>query len=339
MNLLYILLGVSILAPIYSYAIYPYILRLFPKKSLRADSSYFPSVTVLIVKTEGITLAQKKENVETSDYSNIVEVVLADGYNSARNLLNRLKGDVIVITNTSSIYKTNTISKLVSTMSDVCIGCVCGMSRKMPDKDGNFNDGANWVYENRIKVMESNLGTLSGANAAVYAVRKKLLPEHICHDINLDFFLPTHITECGYDVLFQPEAVAYEIDEQTEDSLFHKHVIDGRSARQSMLHFWRFLLPRKGSFVFISHRVMKWLVPFNLLFILGCCLCLSEGSGLFSCLSWIQLIGYIYIIMYHLLFVRNNKSVGGIIGKLSDFACYFMTLNLAWFLGLFKIKI
>ena len=50
----------------------------------------------------------------------------------------------------------------------------------------------------------------------------------------------------------------------------------------------------------------------------------------------IQIVGYIYILLYHHLYVARNKQMGGFIGKLSEFTCYFFTLNLAWLLGLFK---
>ena len=48
------------------------------------------------------------------------------------------------------------------------------------------------------------------------------------------------------------------------------------------------------------------------------------------------IVGYIYILLYHHLYVARNKQMGGFIGKLSEFTCYFFTLNLAWLLGLFK---
>lgn len=295
-------------------------------------------MSVLIVKSDSISLEQKKTNITSSDYNNIVEIEIADSYNSTKNILSQLKGDVIVITNTSSLFNKETIAKVISPFCENKIGCVSGMSRRTPDTNGNFQDGANWIYENKIKRLESNLGSLSGSNAAIYAFRKELTPKTFTSGVNMDFFIPTSITERGYDVVFQPEALAYEIEVQNGSSLFRKHMLDGYSAKKSMSRFWRLLLPRKGSFVFWSHRVLKWLVPFNLMILLFASAYLSIDSYLFRIFTMIQLIGYFYVITYHLIYTKDNKQMKGTIGKLSDFACYFLTLNLAWFIGLCKLK-
>ena len=47
--LLYILLGISVLAPIYTYVIYPFVLRLFKSRSREAMDNYYPNVIVLII--------------------------------------------------------------------------------------------------------------------------------------------------------------------------------------------------------------------------------------------------------------------------------------------------
>ena len=46
------------------------------------------------------------------------------------------------------------------------------------------------------------------------------------------------------------------------------HVRDGAGNYQAMAIFWRMLFPRKGSFVYWSHRIIKWLVPINLIFLI-----------------------------------------------------------------------
>lgn len=336
MIFLYVLLGVSILMPVYTYAIYPYILKFFPSKNFRMDGDFYPRVSVLIVDTGSSTVETKKRNIELSDYTNIIEILTVDCYDSARNNLISLKGDVIVMTNTSSLYSKETISKLIAPLCNYSVGCVCGMSRKQPDKGGMFSDGANWIYENKIKIMESNIGSLSGANATIYAFKKKCLPKVMSSYINLDFFIPTIITQAGLDVVFQKDALAYEIDSPSHDILFNKHVLDGSSAYRSITYFWRLLLPRKGSFVFWSHRVMKWLVPFNLLFILAVSLYLALESQWFLIFSAFQICGYMYIALYYIFYSRKKKQISGVMGKLSEFACYFMALNIAWLLGLFR---
>lgn len=336
MILLYIFLGISIFAPIYTYIVYPYVLRLFPTKTLREDDFFQPDASIVIVSNKGEATLHKIENITTSEYPAIKEILIADNKESICNLLHITKGEIVVITNSSSRYKHDTISRLISPLSDDKIGCVCGISCKQPDENGQSTDGVNWKYENHIKILESNIGILSGANPAVYAVRRQLIPSKIPIGINLDFFIPTFVTELGYDVVFQPHAVAYEVEHWDNNDIFRKHVLDGSSAYKSLFFFWKLLLPRKGSFVFWSHRVMKWLVPFNLLILLFGSAMLAMNSLIFIVFTALQIGGYTYIILYHYIYVSKNKQMDGVIGKLSELTYYFFTLNLAWLLGLFK---
>ena len=334
MIVLYILLGISVIAPIYTYALYPYVLRLFKKRSRKTLDNYNPKVSVLIISKDEDEFLLKVKNIQESYYLNIAEISWVNSILEVPAFLKRVKGEVIVVTDGTSIFLKDTISNVIKALSSPLAGCVSGMVRKMPDENGEFIDGANWKYENRIKVLESNIGSLSGANTAIYAIKKEYAPKIIDKEINLDFFIPTYITELGYDVLFEPQAVAYE-KEQAETKLFIKHVKDGSSGYRSVIRFWRLLFPRKGSFVFWSHRVMKWLVPFNMLCLLVGCAILSFMCVLAQYLLIAQLLFYSYAIFYYFNFTLKGRDFPGPIGKLSGFASYFVVLNTAWFLGLF----
>ena len=334
---LYMVLGLSALAPIYTYFIYPYVLRLFKKRSRNTSDNYAPTVSVLVIEPDREIYRKKELNVRESDFTKIIDIIWVANQLEAAKQLTKIKTDVVVVTDGTSSLKKDTISNVIRTLSGKKTGLVCGMVRKSPDENGEFRDGANWRYENKIKVLESNIGCLSGANTAIYALKKDVIPTTIHQRINLDFFLPTAITEKGYDVLFEPNAVAYE-EERTEGDLFKKHVEDGSSGYCSILRFWRLLLPRKGCFVFWSHRVMKWLVPFNMLIILLGCAWLAQVHVWALLLFLSQILFYIFTVLYYLLFTLKGKEVPGPIGKLSNFASYFVVLNAAWFLGLFYKK-
>lgn len=334
---IYILLGISILAPIYTYALYPFVLRLLPSKKYDIDKRYKPSVSVVIVGGNEEEYEKKIKNIYESDYQNISEMMHASPNESPLTIIKSARGEVVLVTNTKSMLLNGSISAAVNALSPSCVGGVCGMSRKAPDEYGVFHDGSNWKYENKIKVLESRIGCLSGGNMAICVIKRELLPEVNQTMINLDFLLPTFVTEKGLDVLFEPKAMAYEMEKQSESDLFKKHMADGASYYRSIVHFWRLLLPRKGSFVFWSHRVMKWLVPFNMIFLLLGCGILAVYFRWAFVLLILQLFGYLYLSFYYISFTQKGKALSGPIGKLSDFASYFMVLNVAWFCGLFKI--
>lgn len=315
------------------------VLRLFPKRSRETRDVFCPSISVLIIGQENGKSKKKEENVKESAYSNIVEITSVKNQKEAIVAIPRAEGTVVVVTDKDSTFLRNTISEIVVPLSNPLVGCVCGMVRKAPDEEGKYRDGANWKYENIIKVLESNIGCLSGANTSIYAFKREILGEKLSADINLDFQIPTAFTEKGYDVVFEPKALAYEPEERDGQELFEKHIDDGASGYRSIARFWRLLIPgRKGGFVFWSHRVMKWLVPFNMIILLAGCGILTSHYLWALALVVCQILFYLYVVAYYSLFTARGKEMPGPVGKLSGFACYFVILNVAWFLGLFKQK-
>lgn len=336
MIILYILLGISILAPIYTYVSYPFVLKLLPRKDFKARGDYTPTISVIIVNSDDSRVVKRKDEILNAHINGLLEMVSSKDHNEAVEMIPKLKGEIIVVSDGNSSFLQNTIPALIVPLENKRVACVSGLSRKAPDKGGNFCDGANWKYENGIKRLESRIGCLSGANPSVFAFKKVALKGAIDKTIHLDFYIPTALEEQGYAVLFEPHSIVYE-EERTESDLFKKHIEDGASGYRSFFRFWRLLLPfRKGSFVFWSHRVMKWLVPFNLIILL------IDASVISLYHTWafyfllIQVVVYIYVALYYMLFIKKGKSINGVMGKLSDFASYFISLNVAWFMGLLK---
>lgn len=336
MTVLCVVLGICVFAPIYTYAIYPCILRLFKTKNRRSMDVYMPEVSVVIVASGKERVEEKKRNVAELDYGNIKEILTTCDESELWPLLRQVTGEVVVVTDATSILLPDSVTRLVCDFSDKAVGCVSGMSRKIPDVNGVFNDSAKSRYENKIKELESNIGTLSGGNKAIFAFRRELLPKKGDSMISIEFYVPTAIIEQGYDVLFEPEAVAYETEEKSDGDLFKKHIVDGSSGVRSIVRFWRLLLPRKGSFVFWSHRVVKWLVPFNLIVLLLGCGVMAYVYKWVLVLFVLQVIMYVYLTLWTLLMSKKRKGNAEPIGMLSAFGSYFLTLNVAWLIGFFK---
>ena len=67
-----------------------------------------------------------------------------------------------------------------------------------------------WSYEKFIRRHESRVDSTVGATGAIYAIRRALfetIPEETILD---DVLIPLRIARCGYRVLFEPEARAYD---------------------------------------------------------------------------------------------------------------------------------
>ncbi len=365
---LYIVLSLSLFAPIYTYTIYPIVLKIvavFIKREYKVNENYRPFVSILIaayneekvIKEKIINLSQldypadKIEFLIGSDGSSDRTVEIAKNYSHIKNLrvfdlprggkvnalnimLKEVKGEVLVFSDANSIYNSKAIQELVKYFKDDRIGCVSGQLRYKVDEisgHGAKSESTYWKYENWVKVLESKLGRLSGANGAIYAVRKDLIKEIKKGIINDDFYVATSVLQSGYDVILETEAVAYEEPNDEFNSQFKRHIRDGAGHYQAITVLWRMLFPRKGSFVHVSHRVIRWSVPFFLItaFISNAILVgqSTVSTILFAC----QVVGYLSMMIYYIAMKKGYHN------KFINIVFYFFSINLSLLFGFFRL--
>lgn len=335
----YILFFLSVLIPVYTYAIYPLILLSFHKRKYESDDAFLPKVSILVVskRNENLT-TEKLESLRNLKYPNCeiltCENVQSEGITAINSmqtgrigalncLVHAASGEILIYTDNKTPIDPSAIMYLVRHFADKRVGCVVGQLR-------NDNPSAFWKYENFVRRQEGKAGRVSGANKAIFAVRKELVeavPENI---INVDFYISTLVQQKGYDVLFEPRATAYEQPGEQAD-----HVRDGAGYYQAFKKFWRMLLPRKGSFVYWSHRVLKWMTPFCMITALitsGIC-SFVHLPALFVLVC--QLIGYGVVCFCY--WKRRTSSDKSSIGKLVGVVVYFVELNVSYLIGLFRV--
>lgn len=329
-TILYILFALSIMAPVYTYAIYPFVLKLFKKKKYVSDYSYKSYVSVVIF-SEGSDTEEKIKNLEASGYPvNMIDISVVHTISELNECVPDAKGEFILFTDAETELDAKAVSNLIARFADNRIGCVCGRLRKKPHKDGKSTDSMFWRYENKVKQLESGIGRLSGANSAIYAVRKNILPTIKENVINLDFYISTYVLQAGWDVVMAEDAIAYEAPEKADCLNFEKHVHDGAGYYQALGLFWRMLFPRKGSFIYVSHRVMKWFVPFNMITILLLNIIMAFYSIWFAVVLICLLLFYLLIWMLYKLCKTTDMRTN----KFLSIVWYFFALNASWLLGL-----
>jgi len=338
---LYVIFFVSLLAPIYTYAIYPIILKLLPGRQYTVDNEYKPLVSVIITNEQDNQLTEEKiislkkleypdEKIEilicsrgvSEDYG--FKVIQYQNDNKAEAIdimLKAAQGKVILITDLKTTLDSSVVNYLVRHFSNTRVGCVVGQSRN--DFPSLF-----WKYENFVRVQEGKIGRVSGANKAIYAIRNGIINSIPSNIINVDFYISTLIQQNNFDVLFEKDAIAYEIAGEQAD-----HIREGAGNYQALSVFWRMLFPGRGSFVFCSHRVMKWLVPFNLIAIFITDAVLSFDSLLMLVLFIMQVLFYIAVISYRFFIVKKNRKPIAIVIPIISLAYYFLTVNVALLIG------
>lgn len=329
MIVLYILFFISIICPVYTYAIYPFALKLLKKKQFKKEE-ITPSVTVIIRKNESneIGVREKTNNILACGYDKEkLAICVAKNTAELNQEIEKASANLILFTDIETEFDSKAIKKIVCSFADERIGYVVG---QQTNKIGNSTF---WKYENKVKVLESEVGIVSGTTGSIYAVRKELIPEIPEDIINQDFYIVTKVTQNGKNSVFDPEAIAYE--KTLKGTNFDKHVKDAAGNYQALKVFMRMLLPCNGWFEFVGHRVMKWLVPFNMIVLFATNGLLMIENHWFGILFLLQIFGYGMTVLYHVAY-RNDKEDTSIFIKLLSIADYFVSLNAAMLVGLFK---
>ena len=348
---------------VYTYLLFPLILAFLVKIRHRQEEPYqdeqtgLPSVAVLCAMyNEEKVVRDKVENFLKIKYNNIKMYIGSDGSSDDTNtilrsyvennkiayyefprrgkvyvindLMAKVKEEVVVFTDANSMFEPDTVNNLIKYFRDPRIGAICGRLKLM-SSGGITGEGFYWKYETAIKRLENILDCVIGANGAIYAVRRKLLKLLPANTINDDFTNSMRVIEQGYGVKYAEDAVAYEEVNQNDVIEFKRHVRDGAGHYRAIMCLYKLLNPFKPKvfFLYVSHRIIRWLVPFFMILLLVLPLYIEWNPFLHSI--------YITEIAFYLvaLFVWITKTKMNYL----YFPFYFVYINIALFMGFLRI--
>jgi len=348
---------------LYCYFGYPlvlFILGIFFRKKPKKEE-IFPTVSLIIPAYNEEKVIQKKiENSLELDYpKDKLEIVVASESNDKTNEIVKnyekngvklfaysgregkqytiyrtipyCKGEIIVLTDANGIFKKDALKKLVRNFADKRIGCVSGLLKYVNVLNGSFgeSEGIYWKYETLIKKLESNLFSLLGANGSIYALRKELY-QPISPYRGDDFDLPIRVILQGYGVILEPEAISKEEIYLTSLANFkRKVVIAGWHFRGALILLKESIKKFKPVLFFelISHKILRWLIGYFLIFIFLVNLFLLKNP-------FYLLLFILQLIFYSLAFLGYlTKKKGKVPNKLVNLIYYFCLVNLAAIIG------
>jgi len=120
-------------------------------------------------------------------------------------------GEIIVFADANSLYGKDAVKKLVRNFADAKVGYVTGKMVYVDVKGSLVAGGcsAYMRYENFLRGLESQCGSLVGVDGGIDAVRKDLY-ETLQANLLPDLVLPLKVIEKGYRVVYEEEAVLNE---------------------------------------------------------------------------------------------------------------------------------
>ena len=174
-------------------------------------------------------------------------------------------GEILILSDANNLFNSDACIELVKHFTANNVGGVTGLKKIIQDTDRESSEGDSlyWKYESRIKQAESDVKTITNADGEIFAIRRSLyeaIPEHIIND---DAELTFSLRRQGYSIKYEMSAISSEKASIsiTDDYFVKVRMVAG--AYQTMAHHWKDLINPIDifSYMFISHKLLRWLVP------------------------------------------------------------------------------
>jgi cellulose synthase/poly-beta-1,6-N-acetylglucosamine synthase-like glycosyltransferase len=275
-----VLFWLSLAALVWTHAAYPAFValaaRLRPRAVRAADVT--PTVTVIVAAHDEESVIERRianlraldyaaENVEivvTSDASTDATEELAEraGARVIRNprggkvaaqdrAVRETESELLAFSDANATWATDALRRLVRPFADPAVAYVCGRLQ-IERADGSNKEGVYWRYELAVREAESRLGSVTGGNGSIYAVRRADYAEvdpRFGHDLSLPYLM----VQRGRRAVYEPSAVAHEKPTPTNETEYRRKV-------RMFEHCWLIVL--RG-------RMLRRLPPLYLLQILS----------------------------------------------------------------------
>lgn len=351
----------------YAYFVYPFVVflisRLFPRVHGRGNLE--PTVSMIIAAyNEEKDIKAKLENTLLIDYPpDKLEIIVASdcssdrteeivrlfasrnvrvvrqetrsGKTAAQNLaVEAASGEILLFSDATTEYDSNVLRAILPNFADSSVGCVAGKLLYHDPNETAVGSGARsyWGYETFIKESESLACSLIGASGCLYAVRRTAYSP-MYHEACSDFLIATVVYRQGLRTVYEPNAVCFEV---TNDDARKEFRMRTRVIAQTISDLWRnrdMLNPLKSGFFaieLISHKLLRYMMPFFLIGILSSSAILSIESVIFRYFLGLQIAFYTVTILGWII---DGK---GIRFRPLSLPYYFLLANIASLAGFYK---
>jgi cellulose synthase/poly-beta-1,6-N-acetylglucosamine synthase-like glycosyltransferase len=282
-----VLFWVSLAALVWTHALYPALAALLARvaeRRVRKDAIE-PTVTVIVAAyNEESVIARRIENLLELDYprDKLQIVVTSDAstdrteeialqYEGVQVISNprggkvaaqdravrQTDGEIVAFSDANATWSPDALRKLVRAFADPEVAYVCGQLRILA-ADGSNKEGLYWRYEMGVRGAESRLGSVTGGNGSIYAVRRSDYVEvdpRFGHDLSLPYLM----VQRGRRAVYEPDAHAWEKPTPSNETEYRRKV---RMFEHCWLIVLRGKMMRRLGPVYwleiVSHRLLRY---------------------------------------------------------------------------------
>jgi cellulose synthase/poly-beta-1,6-N-acetylglucosamine synthase-like glycosyltransferase len=165
--------------------------------------------------------------------------------------------EVVAFTDANATWAPDALRRLVANFADPDVAYVCGQL-VLEAADGSNREGLYWRYELAQRQAESRLGSITGGNGSIYAVRRGDYVE-VDPKWGHDLSFPYRMVQAGRRAVYEPAARASEKPTPSNESEYRRKV-------RMFEHCWEITL--RGSMLkrlppgylveVISHRILRY---------------------------------------------------------------------------------
>jgi cellulose synthase/poly-beta-1,6-N-acetylglucosamine synthase-like glycosyltransferase len=259
------------------------------ERPVRRDPDAMPAVTVIIAAyNEESVIERRLHNLLELDYpAESVEIVVASDASSDRTnelveaiaareprvtLLDCPRGgkvaaqnravrqattEVVAFSDANATWAPDALTELVANLADPDVAYVCGQLR-LETASGTNREGTYWRYEMMVRDAESRLGSITGGNGSIYALKRADYVEvdpRWGHDLSF----PYRMVQAGKRAVYEPGALAFEKPTPSNETEYRRKV-------RMFEHCWEITL--RGSMFrslppgylveVVSHRLLRY---------------------------------------------------------------------------------
>ncbi len=352
---------------LFTFFVYPLTLRLLKRRFDTApdcSDADLPSVTVMIpAYNESAVIGKKVLNCLEQEYpreklrvlvgsdgstdgtdelvnaipDDRVKLIRLGGRNGKPLVLNRLfeltTDEVVVISDANIMWDKHALKMACRHFADPKVGVVsAGRFALSEERDELALEEQRYTdHENRLKLLESQIGGMSGGLGMLLAMRREVYRPFPPGSANDDTTPMLWATLDGFRSVWEMESKAYERSGQSFREEFRRRIRIGVGNYQTLFRYLSVLSPRYGlaAYTYFSHKVIRWLFPFLMIIALVANVMIGE-TPIYKTLLLGQLALY-GITVVGGIFVALHLRVPPVSSLF-----HFVAMNVALLLGFFR---
>lgn len=319
MTFWYVCFWVCLICAVYSYAIYPLILRALPDRSTAptGGSDVLPMVSVIItVHNEAERVVDKLTNTLAVDYprDSLEVLVASDASTDATNEIVRgfadrgvilvalaehlgkehaqkmaiaqSRGEILVFTDAAAKIAEDSMRRIAATFTDPKVGATSSVDRFVTESGQLVGEGAYVRYEMWLRNQESRVHSLVGLSGSFFAARRAICASWDIYSPS-DFNTAINSVRQGFVAVSGNGVYGYYSDIKNPKGEYRRKL---RTALRGMTGLFRNLDMFNPlhyplfSFELFSHKLMRWLAPWFM-------------AGLFASSTFVWNIHWFYFVV------------------------------------------